>query len=70
VANCIPGPNLCRLLVGLHVEGESLRLAASGPHLVHAIAGSCAVIALLAGYAQKARSVEKVSHRVEVMRTQ
>jgi small-conductance mechanosensitive channel len=29
-----------------------------------AIAGSCAVIALLAGYVQKARSVEKVSHRV------
>jgi len=29
-----------------------------------AIAGSCAVIALLAGYLQKARSVEKVSHRV------
>jgi hypothetical protein len=29
------------------------------------IIGSCAVIALLAGYAQKARSLEKVSHRVE-----
>jgi small-conductance mechanosensitive channel len=29
-----------------------------------AIAGSCAIIALLAGYVQKARSVEKVSHRV------
>jgi hypothetical protein len=35
-----------------------------------AIAGSCAVIALLAGYVQKARSLEKVSHRVEGMRTQ
>ena len=35
-----------------------------------AIAGSCAVIALLAGYVQKARSVEKVLHRVEAMRTQ
>jgi cytochrome c oxidase assembly factor CtaG len=31
------------------------------------IIGSCAVIALLAGYAQKARSVEKVSHRVEAV---
>jgi hypothetical protein len=30
-----------------------------------AIIGSCAVIALLAGYVQKARSVEKVTHRVE-----
>ena len=30
-----------------------------------AIVDSCAVIALLAGYAQKARSLEKVSHRVE-----
>jgi hypothetical protein len=30
-----------------------------------AIIGSCAVIALLTGYVQKARSLEKVSHRVE-----
>jgi hypothetical protein len=30
-----------------------------------AIAVSCAVIALLAGYVQKARSLEKVSHHVE-----
>jgi hypothetical protein len=29
-----------------------------------AIAGSCAVIALLAGYIQKASSVEKLSHRI------
>ena len=29
------------------------------------IAASCAVIALLAGYVQKTRSVEKVSHRME-----
>jgi len=27
VADRIPGPNLCRLRVGLNVEGESLRLA-------------------------------------------
>ena len=27
VANCIPGPNLRRLLVGLDVEGEPFRLA-------------------------------------------
>jgi len=32
-----------------------------------AIVGSCAVIALLAEYAQKARSLEKVSHRVEAV---
>jgi hypothetical protein len=32
-----------------------------------AIVGSCAVIALLAGYVQKARSLEKVSRRVEAM---
>jgi hypothetical protein len=31
------------------------------------IIGSCAVIALLAGYAQKARSLEKVTHRVEAV---
>jgi hypothetical protein len=32
-----------------------------------AIIGSCAVIALLAGYVQKARSLEKVSQRVETV---
>jgi hypothetical protein len=32
-----------------------------------AIAGSCAVIALLAGYVQKVKSLEKVSHRVEAV---
>ena len=32
-----------------------------------AIIGSCAVIALLTGYVQKARSLEKVSHRVEAV---
>jgi hypothetical protein len=32
-----------------------------------AIAGSCAVIGLLAGYVQKARSLEKVTHRVEAV---
>ena len=30
-----------------------------------AIIGSCVVISLLAGYVQKARSLEKVSHRIE-----
>ena len=34
-----------------------------------AIAGSCAVIALLAGYVQKTRSLEKVSDRVEAIYT-
>ena len=32
-----------------------------------AIAGSCAIIALLAGYVQKTRSLKKVSHRVEAV---
>ena len=32
-----------------------------------AIIGSCAVIGLLAGYVQKARSVGRVSHRVETV---
>ena len=31
------------------------------------IVGSCAVIALLAGYARKARSIERVTHRVEAV---
>jgi hypothetical protein len=26
VADCIPGPNLRRILVGIHVEGEPFRL--------------------------------------------
>jgi multisubunit Na+/H+ antiporter MnhB subunit len=32
-----------------------------------AIIGSCAAIVLLAGYVQKAKSSEKVSHRVEAV---
>jgi small-conductance mechanosensitive channel len=32
-----------------------------------AIIGSCAVIALLAGYVQKAKSLEKVTRRVEAV---
>jgi len=35
-----------------------------------AIIGSCAVIALLAGYVEKAKSSEKVSRRVEATTTQ
>ena len=35
MANCIPGPNLCFLLVGLYVERESVWLAIEGHHLVH-----------------------------------
>jgi hypothetical protein len=35
-----------------------------------AIIGSCVVIALLAGYVQKAKSSEKVFHRVEATTTQ
>jgi hypothetical protein len=32
-----------------------------------ATVGSCVAIALLAGYVQKARSLEKVSHRMEAV---
>jgi hypothetical protein len=32
-----------------------------------AIAGSCAIIGLLAGYEQTSRSLEKVSHRVQAV---
>jgi hypothetical protein len=32
-----------------------------------AIAGACAVIGLLAGYVQKARSLAKVSHRMDAV---
>jgi capsular polysaccharide biosynthesis protein len=32
-----------------------------------AIIGSCALIALLAGYDQTIRSLEKISHRVEAV---
>jgi len=32
-----------------------------------AIIGSCAIIAFLAGYVQKARSLERTSHRVEAV---
>jgi stage V sporulation protein G len=35
VADCIPGPNLRRLLVGLNVEGEPVWLATTEHHLVH-----------------------------------
>ena len=35
MADRIPRSNLRRLLVGVHVEGKSFRLAASGHHLVH-----------------------------------
>jgi hypothetical protein len=34
------------------------------------IIGSCALIALLAGYVEKARSIERVSHHVVAMRPQ
>jgi hypothetical protein len=34
-----------------------------------AIIASCAVIVLLAGYAQKARSLDRVTHRVEAFRS-
>ena len=49
--DCSPRPNWCRLLVGLDVEREPVWLAASGIiWFTLAIVGSCAVIALLAGY--------------------
>ena len=68
MANCIPVPNLRRLLVDFHVEGEPFWLPLRGIiWFTVAIAGSCAVIALLAGYVQKAKSLEKVTRRVEAV---
>jgi chromate transport protein ChrA len=68
VANCIPGPNLCRLLVGLRVEREGFGWPLRGiVWFTVAIAASCTVIALLAGYVQKTKSLEKVTHRVEAV---
>jgi hypothetical protein len=68
VADCIPGPNLRRLFVSLHAEGESVWLPLRDViWFTLATAGSCAVIALLAGYVQKTRSLEKISHRIEAM---
>jgi hypothetical protein len=32
-----------------------------------AVAASCAIIALLAGYVEKTRSLEKVSHQIEAV---
>jgi small-conductance mechanosensitive channel len=47
-------------------KGESSGRASHGiVWFAVAITGCFAVIALLAGYAQKARSIERVSHRVE-----
>ena len=68
MADGLPGPNLRRLLVGLDMEGESLWLAAERHHLVTiAIAASCAIIALLGGYVQKTKSLEKITYRVEAV---
>ena len=66
--DCIPGPNLRRLLVGLNVEGERFGWPLRGIiWFTVAIAGACTVIALLAGYAQKTRSLEKVTRRIEAV---
>jgi hypothetical protein len=68
VADCIPGPNLRRLPVGLHVKENRFGWPLRGViwfYLV--IIGSCVVIGLLAGYVQKARSIEKITHRVEAV---
>jgi TRAP-type mannitol/chloroaromatic compound transport system permease small subunit len=49
-------------------KGESSGRATHGIiWLAVAIIGSCAVIALLAGYAQKTRSIESVTHSVEAV---
>jgi hypothetical protein len=49
-------------------KGESSGRASHGiVWFAMAIISSFAVIALLAGYAQKARSIEKVTHRMEVV---
>jgi small-conductance mechanosensitive channel len=49
-------------------KGESSGRASHGiVWFAMAIIGSFAVIALLAGYAQKARSIERVTHRGEAV---
>ena len=49
-------------------KGESSGRASHGiVWFAVAIISSVAVIALLAGYAQKARSIERVTHRVEAV---
>jgi hypothetical protein len=49
-------------------KGESSGRASHGiVWFAMAIIDSFAVIALLAGYAQKARSIERVTHRVETV---
>jgi hypothetical protein len=60
-------PNPCRLHVDLHVERNRFGWPLRGIvwfYLV--IVGSCAVIAL-AGYAQRTRSIERVTNRVEAV---
>jgi TRAP-type mannitol/chloroaromatic compound transport system permease small subunit len=49
-------------------KGESSGRASHGiAWFAVAIISSVAVVALLAGYAQKARSIERVTHRVEAV---
>lgn len=65
---CFLGRNPRRRIVGLNVEREPVWLPTQGiVRFYSVIVGSCAVIALLAAYVQKARSIERVSHRVEVV---
>ena len=68
MADCFPGPNLRRLLVGLHVEKNRFGWPLRGMiWFTVAIAGSCALIALLAGYVHKTKSLQKVTHRVDAV---
>lgn len=68
MAHRIPGSNLHHLRAGLDVEGEQNRFGGSLRGIIWftiASAGSCAVIALLAGYVRRTKSLEKVTRRVE-----
>jgi len=68
VADRIPRRNLHRLLVGLVWKENRFGWPLRGLiWFTLAIAGSSALIALLAGYVQKTKSLEKGTHRVEAV---
>jgi hypothetical protein len=70
VADCIGVTCVVFALVSMWKENRFGWLLRGIIWFTVAIAGSCAVIALLAGYVQKAKSSEKVFHQVEATTTQ
>jgi hypothetical protein len=62
------GMNLLALsLISLRKENRQEQPVNGMIWFTVAIIGSCAAIVLLAGYAQQARSIERVTHRVEAV---